>query len=302
MNYKQHPLSSAFPAMQAEEFQSLRDSIEAIGVQNPITLLDGMVIDGWHRYSAANDLGMDCPAVELGDVDPRDFVLAQNKTRRHITAAQLAMAAVSVYKWQPAGRPPANNSALNAELHPDDASKQFRTECGIKKTGISAELKQPEIADRAGVSLRSLQQAAAVEKSAAPEVIDAVRDGSIGLVKAAAIARMPREDQAEAINRPIAKAPPPAPVQDDDEFTETDVLRDQVEDLQAALALANLGQIDPADKDQTAGLIAELRAEIKTLRASLKAVTTSRDSLMNELAQVKRQCISLTTKLKKAGA
>jgi len=283
MNYKQHPLSSAFPAMQAEEFQSLRDSIEAIGVQNPITLLDGMVIDGWHRYSAANDLGMDCPAVELGDVDPRDFVLAQNKTRRHITAAQLAMAAVSVYKWQPAGRP-------------------YEKQHDSVNSALSAELTQAEIAERAGVSVRSLRQAATVEKSAAPEVIDAVKHGAMGLVKAASIAKLPREDQAEAINRPIAKAPPPAPVPDDDEFTEADVLRDQVEDLQAALALANLGQVDPADKDQAAGLIAELRAEIKTLRASLKAVTTSRDSLMNELAQVKRQCISLTTKLKKAGA
>lgn len=39
--------------MQSDEFQALVDSIESIGVQNPITLLDGMVIDGWHRYKAA---------------------------------------------------------------------------------------------------------------------------------------------------------------------------------------------------------------------------------------------------------
>lgn len=53
MIYTQHPLSAAFPAMQSDEFQALVDSIESIGVQNPITLLDGMVIDGWHRYKAA---------------------------------------------------------------------------------------------------------------------------------------------------------------------------------------------------------------------------------------------------------
>jgi hypothetical protein len=33
----------------------------------------------------------------------------------------------------------------------------------------------------------------------------------------------------------------------------------------------------------------------------LRAVTQSRDGLMNELAQVKRQCINLQAKLKKAG-
>ena len=76
--YQQHPLSAAFPAIGADDFQALKDSIENIGVQNPITLFEGMVIDGWHRYTAANDLGMHCPAVELGNVDPRDLVLAQN--------------------------------------------------------------------------------------------------------------------------------------------------------------------------------------------------------------------------------
>ena len=33
--YTQHPLSAAFPAMSAEDFQALTDSIDNIGVQNP---------------------------------------------------------------------------------------------------------------------------------------------------------------------------------------------------------------------------------------------------------------------------
>ena len=41
--YVQHPLSAAFPAMSAEDFQALTDSIDNIGVQNPITLFEGMV-------------------------------------------------------------------------------------------------------------------------------------------------------------------------------------------------------------------------------------------------------------------
>ena len=90
--------------MTTEEFQELKDSIENIGVQNPITLLDGMVIDGWHRYSACMELVMDCPVVELEPgTDPRDFVMAQNKARRHVTKAQLAMATTAVYAWRPHG-------------------------------------------------------------------------------------------------------------------------------------------------------------------------------------------------------
>ena len=98
--FVQHPLSAAFPRMTPEEFQELKDSIEVLGVQNPITLHDGMVIDGWHRYSAARELDLPCPVVNLAqDIDPRDFVMAQNKARRHVTKAQLAIATTAGAAW-----------------------------------------------------------------------------------------------------------------------------------------------------------------------------------------------------------
>lgn len=84
----------------------------------------------------------------------------------------------------------------------------------------------------------------------------------------------------------------------EDQYTELDAKNDQIADLQSMLAVANLGTVSEEDKDQAKNLIAELRAEIKTLRATLKAVTQSRDSLMNELAQVKRQCIAQQRELK----
>ena len=34
-----------------------------------------------------------------------DFLLAQNKARRHITQAQLGQAVVAVYAWAPEGKP-----------------------------------------------------------------------------------------------------------------------------------------------------------------------------------------------------
>jgi hypothetical protein len=112
-HYLQHPLSAAFPVMTGDDYQALLDSITDIGVQNPITLYEGMVIDGWHRYRAATELGMACPVVDMDpEVDPREFVLAQNKARRHILAAQLAMATTAVYAWRPHGD---QRSALSAD-------------------------------------------------------------------------------------------------------------------------------------------------------------------------------------------
>jgi hypothetical protein len=85
-------------------------------------------------------------------------------------------------------------------------------------------------------------------------------------------------------SRATAPAEPPPP-----EYTELDAARDQIADLQAALALANLGEVPEADRTQAAELIEHLQGEVKGLSAQLRAVTNSRDFLMQENAQMKQQ-------------
>ena len=262
-------MSAAFPAMTPEEYQALTDSIIEIGVQNPITLYEGMVIDGWHRYTAATEAGLPCPSVELGDVDPKDFVMAQNKARRHITQAQLAMATTSVYAWRPEGRP--QNSTLNVELGKSTA----------------------QLAEIAGVHANTITQAKTVQTRATPEVQEAVRRGEVGLPKAAAIAKLPAAEQVAALHKPAPKptpkpAPPPEP-EAPNNYTELDAAHEQISDLQAELVIARMGGVPAEEKQQAADLIAELRAEIKTLTATLRATQLSRDSLMEECSQMKRQ-------------
>lgn len=265
----QHPLSCAFPAMSTEDFQGLKDSIENIGVQNPITIFEGMVVDGWNRYKAANELGMDCPSKDLDNwIDPVAFVRAQNKDRRHLPLSAWALIEVSLREWKPSHRP--DKGELSSPLL---ASNQ-------------------EMADAVGVTKRTIQQAKAVQSNATPEVIAAVKSGEIGLPKAAAIAKLPKEEQAAAIHKPAQK-PAPAVVEPEieapPEYTELDAAHDQISELQAELVVARMGDITEEEKQQAAGLIAELHAEIKTLNATLAAVTLSRDTLMEERAQMLRQ-------------
>ena len=269
MAYQQHPLSAAFPAMSTEDFQGLKDSIENIGVQNPITIFEGMVVDGWNRYKAANELGMDCPSKELDAwIDPVAFVRAQNKDRRHLPLSAWALIEVSLREWKPSHRP--DKGELSSPLQ---ASNQ-------------------EMADAVGVTKRTIQQAKAVQSNATAEVIAAVKSGEIGLPKAAAIAKLPKEEQAAAIHKPAPKAAPAVvepEIEAPPEYTELDAAHDQISDLQAELVVARMGDIPEEEKQQAAGLIAELHAEIKTLNATLAAVTLSRDTLMEERAQMLRQ-------------
>lgn len=277
MTLTQHPLSAAFPRMPDAEFQILYDSIEALGVQNPITLLNGQVLDGWHRYTAAQGLGMKCPTVDLAEwIEPVQFVRAQNQARRHLPLSAWALIEVSLREWKPAHRP--DKGALSAPLMSTNQ----------------------EMADAVGSGLRTIKQAKTVHAQAVPEVQDAVKRGEIGLPKAVAIAKLPQAEQAAAIRQPIPKKPAPAPVVEPEteappEYTAMDALRDEcnelrihVQEAEAAMAIKNMEGTEE-EKQQAAAIIAEQRAEIQSLRINYEAVILSRDSLMEERVQMLRQ-------------
>jgi hypothetical protein len=266
---QQHPLSAAFPAMAPEDFDALRDNVTELGVLNPITLHDGMVLDGWHRYLVSQELGSgyECPAVDLdAGIDPRYFVIGQNKARRHIAQGQLALAVAAVYKWKPAHRP--NNSAPGADLS--------------KTTAQMAEI--------AGVGTRTMEQAKAVEAKATPKVREAVKAGEISVKRGAEIAKLPAEEQAKAL-----EAPKPE-VEDIHYFGPSD------EEIAAAQesAAADMSSLDAlmAADDKLAAAV----EEIKKLKLQLAAVESQRDGYMNRSNELTSRVNSLKKKLAKAEA
>ena len=261
--YQQHQLSAAWPAMSDSDFQALQDSIMNIGVQMPIVIFEGKVIDGWNRYRAATALGMDCPTTPFDEsIDPVEFVKAMNDARRHITGSQRAIAIVAIHGWKPVGRPQNNVEATST-------------------------LTQEAMAVEAGVSKKTIQQAQAAQKAGLAEK---VKSGEMTVEQASNVAKG-KPAKAAKKDKP---APKPAPVVEPEieappEYTELDAAHDQISELQAELVVARMGDIPEEEKQQAAGLIAELHAEIKTLNATLAAVTLSRDTLMEERAQMLRQ-------------
>lgn len=268
MTYSQHPLSAAFPEMTPDEFLALKDSIQTIGVQNAVVIYEGMVIDGWHRYSAARELAMACPTMEMDpEIDPKDFVLAQNKNRRHITAGQIALAIASVNQWSPAGRP--NNGALSAPF---------------RKTVA-------DMAHDGGVSLRTMKQATSVKANATGLVQDAVRRGDIGLPKAAAIAKMPVSEQAQAISKPLPKSEPDPQAPEDDGPDAEELAANALAAEEDAKHLAKL--LDADDK------LAFSVAEVKRLNALNAHLQLRVNGLMNEKNEAVKQAKSLERQLQR---
>ena len=254
---EQHPLSRAFPPMSEEEMQNLRDSIEDIGVQNAIVIFEGKVIDGWHRYSVATELGMPCPEVELADdVDPRDFVLSQNKSRRHLNKGQLAMAYAKVYEWYPSGK---TTSSVPSTEH---------------KTG-------KELAKLAGTSASTIEHAKTVLKKGGEEVVKAVEAGKISVKRGAEIAKLPKEKQEKAITAP--KEPKPSLL--DGNAPSDDEL--QANDLAMQADLDALNKLLEADEP-----LKVAHEEIKRLNYLLAQQEVRIASLMRE----KSECIKLCKK------
>jgi hypothetical protein len=297
MAYVQHPLSAAFPAMSAAEFQSLKDSIENIGVQNPIILYEGMVIDGWHRYGACQQLGMSCPESQLGDVDPVDFVKAQNKERRHLSVGAWALIEAELWDWRAAGRPAVDKGAPGAPFPPTVA----------------------KMAEAAGASVRTMKQAGKVKREAAPEIKDAVKSGAVSLKDAHAIADLPKEEQAAlaaagpqaikeaaravtpskeasaAQSQPGAKLAPPADADNDDASNEG-LAADALEDYQRLLEDNQMmGRVFDADDRLRAAMaeITRLEEENRVLLTRVNGLVNEKDAAVKAAKSYKRKLDAL---------
>lgn len=88
--FKNHPAADAWPMMDDGRFAELRADIEANGQREPITICDGMILDGRNRYRACVDLGIEPLAREYVG-DPWAFAWSLNGERRDLEATVRAL-------------------------------------------------------------------------------------------------------------------------------------------------------------------------------------------------------------------
>jgi hypothetical protein len=96
-----------FPLMSAsdaKEFEGLVSNLKITGLLNPITLLDGKVLDGRNRLLACKAAGVEPRFVDWDGSggSPLEWVVAQNISRRNLTIDQKAVASLSIARdFQP---------------------------------------------------------------------------------------------------------------------------------------------------------------------------------------------------------
>jgi hypothetical protein len=109
-----HPAADILPLMREADFQQLKADRELRGLQEPICLYQGQILDGRNRYRACTELGIEPVTREYEGHAPEDFVLSVNLYRRHLNESQRAMSAArqATQRWGGA-RSKAQNYALS---------------------------------------------------------------------------------------------------------------------------------------------------------------------------------------------
>lgn len=179
MTLELHPLCTLFPRLAGADFSALVDDIEANGLRHPITLLDGMVLDGGNRYRACLEAGITPTFVEFTGGSPVAFVLSSNLHRRHLSPGQQAAIVASAQDWsqaQPVGNPAFRQSGNATGLATvADRAAQSGASDKTQRMADKVAKADPALARKVAHGEVSLPQAhkqvsaPAVPKAAAPE-------------------------------------------------------------------------------------------------------------------------------------
>lgn len=170
-----HPLAEVLPLLEGEEFSILVEDIRANGLENPVVIYEGKILDGRNRFRACQEIGIQPSLKEFnGSGDPINYVLSMNVHRRHLSTSQRAYIAAQLATLKDGQ----NRSSANL------------------RTSIS----QPEAAKLLNVSERSVQTAVVVRDHGTEEEKEAVKSGA---KKASRVAENIRDrEKRKSENRP----------------------------------------------------------------------------------------------------
>ena len=180
--YPPHPAATAFPLMEGEAYERLRNDIKANGLRMPIILAkhdaEWCVLDGRNRMRACAELGRDFKH-EYFDGDLGEAIrysISLNVARRHLNESQRAYSA-----------------ALLAALEPGTNRKNSGKSAGVPT--------QSEAARLLNVGERTVRDAKAVQEKGITELGVAVQSGEMAVSRAVEIARLEKDQQLDALNQ-----------------------------------------------------------------------------------------------------
>ena len=190
MNIVVNPeLKAYIDPLTADEYAALERSILAEGCRDALVLWGEVLVDGHNRYGICQKHGLAFQTVQntrfQSMQDVHLWMIEQHLGRRSVSDFQRGVLAL-------------RQKDILAERQISQASAEAPTEASAE-SGIRAPLSGREaIARAARLSSNQVGLIEKIQKQAAPEVVAAVKSGSISINAAAAVASLPADEQVAA--------------------------------------------------------------------------------------------------------
>jgi len=173
--YEFHPIANVFPLMMGDEFKRFRKDIKINKLREPIVIYEGKILDGRNRYNACKELGLLVDTKRYDGDDPVGFVLSANLHRRHLNESQRAMVAAKLASLK-----------VGANQH--------------TKEGLSIE----RASKLSTASEATANRCKKVLSDGVPELAQMIEQGQVAASLAEAVAKLPKEKQAELVKKPAS--------------------------------------------------------------------------------------------------
>jgi len=177
-----------------DEYAALERSLLAEGCRDALVLWNDLLVDGHNRYSICEKHGIPFNTVQNKTFQSMDdvhlWMIDNHLGRRSVSDFQRGVLAL---------RKKEILSARSAEEQEQQApAKPAEADTGTQ-TVAKPPLTRESLARAARVSSATLGQIEKIRKTAAPELVDAVKAGVISINAAAAVATLPGEKQVAAV-------------------------------------------------------------------------------------------------------
>lgn len=232
----------------ASEYAALERSLLAEGCRDALVLWGQVLIDGHNRYAICVEHGIDFKTVQnanFGSIDDVMLWMIDNHlARRSVSDFQRGVLALR------------KKDIVAAKL----VRRSSEPEAAAPNTAPTEPIHTREdIAKVARLSSNTIGQIEKIQKAATPELVEAVRSGTISINAAATVAELPEAQQLAAVaggRKQLQQA------------------AKQVREQKAAIKA-------PKEQDIEA---TQLRAEVATLKERIAALTAENTSLTDKLA------------------
>jgi hypothetical protein len=175
------------------EYAALERSLLADGCRDALVLWRDVLIDGHNRYDICTKHGIPFRTVNNDKFDSLEdvmlWVIDNNLARRSVSDFQRGMLALRKKEIVAA------RAAQRAAEAPPDQPAPEPADDPVDPPWSTRE----DVAKAARVSANTLSQIERIRKTAAPELVDAVRSGTISVSAAASVASLPPEAQVAAV-------------------------------------------------------------------------------------------------------